>query len=72
MLWRLFQTYVFHGDADPNVPYEQSVELYEALKQVGADVTFQTIPGADHSLEFFAEIEQQIYDFFDKHLKGSH
>jgi len=42
------------------VPYEQSVELYEALKQVGADVTFQTIPGADHSLEFFAEIAQQI------------
>ncbi len=51
---------MFHGDADPNVPYEQSVELYEALKQVGADVTFQTIPGANHSLEFFAEIEQQI------------
>ena len=61
---------IFHGDKDPCVPYEQSVEIYDALKSIGADVSFYTIPGGDHSLEFFPEFEQKIIDFFDKNMKS--
>ena len=37
-----------HGDADPVVPYNQSVRLREALTKVGVDVELVTIPGGKH------------------------
>jgi len=37
-----------HGDADPTVPYGQSVRLREALMKAGVDVELVTIPGGKH------------------------
>lgn len=39
---------VIHGDADPLVPYGQSVILVEALQRAGIPVTFYTVAGGGH------------------------
>jgi acetyl esterase/lipase len=39
---------VVHGDADPVVPYAQSVRLHEALDKAGAPNEFVTIRGGQH------------------------
>ena len=39
---------IIHGDADPIVPYQQSLMLRDALQQAGVDVTLLTIEGGDH------------------------
>jgi len=39
---------IIHGDADPIVPYQQSVILRDALRSAGVEVTFWTIEGGDH------------------------
>jgi acetyl esterase/lipase len=59
---------LFHGDRDPNVPYGQSVLLYEALRAAGAKVAFHTIAGAGHSLAFFPQIEPTLIAFFCENL----
>ena len=37
-----------HGDADPEVPYSQSVRLHEALKRVGVNEELITVRGGRH------------------------
>jgi len=37
-----------HGDADPTVPYTQSVRLHQALKAAGVTEEMITIPGGSH------------------------
>src|SRR5258706_3117420 len=37
-----------HGDADPNVPYEQEVREIDALKKAGGVAELVTIPGGGH------------------------
>jgi acetyl esterase/lipase len=37
-----------HGDSDPLVPYEQSVNLIKALRSAGGDAELITVPGAKH------------------------
>ena len=37
-----------HGTEDTQAPHDQSVRLRDALAAVGADVTLETIEGADH------------------------
>ncbi|MBZ5611305.1 MAG: alpha/beta hydrolase [Acidobacteriia bacterium] len=37
-----------HGDADPTVPYDQSVRLIQALKSAGDDAELITVPGGKH------------------------
>lgn len=39
---------IIHGDADPVVPYQQSLMLRDALENVGVDVTLLTIEGGNH------------------------
>jgi acetyl esterase/lipase len=41
-------TFISHGDADPTVPYQQSVALYEKLKAAGVKTEFITVPGGLH------------------------
>ena len=41
-------TFVIHGDADPIVPYEQSVRLVEQLQKFGVETEFITVPGGGH------------------------
>jgi len=41
--------WIFHGDADEQVPVSQSRRLVAALKRIGAPVRYTEIPGADHN-----------------------
>lgn len=40
--------FIVHGDADPTVPYQQSVELHKQLKAAGVQTEFITVPGGGH------------------------
>ena len=40
--------FIVHGDADPTVPYQQSVELHKKLKEAGVKTEFITVPGGLH------------------------
>ncbi len=40
--------FIVHGDADPTVPYQESVALHAALVAAGVKTEFITIPGGLH------------------------
>ncbi|MEI6554515.1 MAG: alpha/beta hydrolase [Paludibacter sp.] len=41
-------TYIIHGDADPTIPYTQSVRLQAKLQAAGVKNKFLTVPGGGH------------------------
>ncbi len=41
-------TFIVHGDADPTVPYQQSVELHKKLQEAGVKSVFITVTGGGH------------------------
>ncbi|GAB3912769.1 alpha/beta hydrolase [Mucilaginibacter boryungensis] len=41
-------TLIVHGDADPVVPYQQSVDLYKKFQDMGVKSDFLTVPGGQH------------------------
>lgn len=41
-------TFIVHGDADPTVPYQQSVELHKKFIAAGVKTEFITVPGGLH------------------------
>jgi acetyl esterase/lipase len=51
--------FIVHGDADPTVPYEQSVLLHDKLDKKGVKNKFLTIPGGHHG-KFTPEENQQV------------
>lgn len=40
--------FIVHGNADPVVPYQQSVDLYKKLQKLGVKSQFMTIDGGQH------------------------
>jgi dipeptidyl aminopeptidase/acylaminoacyl peptidase len=57
---------IVHGDADPTVPYEQSVALHEKLKALGVTTKFITVEGGLHgkfTKEKNAELSQAYVEF---------
>jgi len=62
---------IFHGDHDPNVPFQQSVVLYNKMRECGYDVEFYPQAGHGHNLNFFEDIKDIVFAFFDKHVKGN-
>ena len=40
--------FIVHGDADPTVPYQQSVDLYKKLQECGVKSEFITVKGGEH------------------------
>lgn len=40
--------FIVHGDADPTVPYQQSVDLHKKLEAAGVKTTFITVAGGLH------------------------
>ena len=40
--------FIVHGDADPTVPYQQSVDLYKKLQELGVQSEFMTVTGGLH------------------------
>jgi len=59
-------TYIIHGDADPTVPYSQSVTLHNALDAAGVRNQFTTVPGGGHggfSDAYNTQMENEITAF---------
>jgi acetyl esterase/lipase len=44
---------IMHGDQDDQVPFNQSVLLYEALKEARQNVTFYKVKGGGHGVAFW-------------------
>jgi acetyl esterase/lipase len=57
-----------HGDADPTVPYTQSVRLHEALRSAGVSEKLVTIPGGKHG-GFPREENERAYKEVEAFLK---
>lgn len=58
--------FIVHGDADPTVPYQQSVYLHKKLKEAGVKTEFITVEGGLHGKfekEKNSEINKAIIDF---------
>jgi acetyl esterase/lipase len=58
--------YIVHGDADPTVPYQHSVDLYKKLQNAGVKSKFVTVEGGLHGKfpkEKNSEINKDIMDF---------
>ena len=51
--------FIVHGDADPTVPYQQSVDLYKKLLAAGVKTEFITVPGGLHG-KFYKEKNNEI------------
>ncbi|MGE5608986.1 MAG: prolyl oligopeptidase family serine peptidase [Bacillota bacterium] len=62
--------WVFHGEADPVVPLQRSVEMVEALKKVKADVKFTTYPGVGHDSWTQTYENPELYTWFLSHRRG--
>lgn len=62
-----------HGDADPTVPYTDSVSFSKQLQAAGVYCDFQIVPGARHGFKWHTQ-EQQIADeewaFLDQFVKN--
>jgi acetyl esterase/lipase len=59
-----------HGDADPTVPYTQSVRLHEALQKAGVPQKLVTIPGGKHG-GFPREENERAYKEIEAFLKAN-
>lgn len=58
--------FIVHGDADPTVPYQQSVALHKKLEEAGVVNKFITIPGGLHgkfSKEQNSDLNKEIIAF---------
>jgi acetyl esterase/lipase len=49
---------LIHGDADPQMPYEQSREFASAFEALNLQVKFVTLPGSRHGGEEFYDAER--------------
>ncbi len=58
---------IMHGDRDPVVPFNQSVILYEKLRETGHDVEFYKVLGAGHGVGFWIE---PVYDAVKAFLRA--
>ncbi len=64
---------IMHGDADEAVPWEQSIELYLAMRRAGKDVIFLQYRDEPHHLQKYAnkiDYTIRMKEFFDHHLRG--
>lgn len=59
---------IWHGDADPLVPLQQSELFVEKLKGVGTDVEFYIKPGGAHPWMTIPEEVAKMGDWFDTKL----
>ena len=59
---------IWHGDADPLVPLQQSEFFVERLKAAGTDVEFHVKPGGGHPWMTIPEEVEHISEWFDRQL----
>lgn len=60
---------IVHGDADPIVPWTQSLLLASTLKKAGVPVTFYTVKGAKHGGFHDPQVKVITCAFFARYLK---
>lgn len=58
-------TIFIHGKQDNDVPYEQSVLMYQNLKSLDVKTELITIEGADHGFEYLLT-EEKVKNAYDK------
>lgn len=59
-------TFIVHGDADPTVPYQQSVALHKQFVDAGVKTQFITVEGGQHgkfTKEKNSELNKAIIEF---------
>ncbi|KAF2098479.1 alpha/beta-hydrolase [Rhizodiscina lignyota] len=63
-------SYIVHGDADTRVGVEQADEVVQALKDIGAEVVYERLPGLDHSFDIEPKYTMdEMYAFMYKHMQ---
>lgn len=60
---------IVHGDADPLVPYRQSLLLADALQHADVAVTFYTVQGGGHGRFTDPMVSSLTREFLQQHLK---
>lgn len=60
---------IIHGDKDPLIPFQQSVDFAQLLKKSAVSVRFIPITNGGHGGFGNEEVEQRIQQFFDLHLR---
>jgi acetyl esterase/lipase len=60
---------IVHGDADPLVPFGQSMLLRDALAKAGVPVTLHTVVGGGHGQFQDPAVPEITRAFLDAHLK---
>ena len=61
-------TLIVHGDADPTVPYQHSVDLKKKLDEAGVKNEFLTVKGGDHGKNYTKEQKTEISNTIIKFL----
>lgn len=56
-----------HGDADEAVPLSAEVRLVEALRELGADIRFDVVPGGTHDTWTAPYAGEELYKWFLSH-----
>ena len=60
---------LLYGDADPIVPHDQGVRLYEKMTALGYDAEFVRVTGAEHEGNFWSQaILDEIKAYIDTHI----
>lgn len=60
---------IIHGDKDRLVPFQQSVLLYEKMRQTKKTVEFYKLEGADHAEDAF--LKKPVVDVVERFLRGN-
>jgi len=66
-----FPLLVFHGDADPVVPLQQSKKMVEAFKAAGGSAELVVKPGGGHPWFTIFEEVKVMADWFDEKLSAT-
>ena len=61
--------FLLHGEKDTLVPVQQSELFYDALKKAGVAAQLVIVPGKGHGILAPPAAAQQIYKFFNQHLR---
>jgi dipeptidyl aminopeptidase/acylaminoacyl peptidase len=62
---------IMHADNDPLVPLNQSQLLFDALRHVNIEVSFEIVTSGGHGDKFSSRhVLQKVEAFFRKHLKN--
>ena len=61
---------LLYGDADPVVPYDQGVRMYDKLCAMGYDADFVCVAGAEHEGNFWSQaVLDEIHAWLDARMK---